>query len=354
MTVNDTLSDTKRGVVMEQILVMCDPQKALIKDDTSERIREILTEGTAENTRKAYQGDIEYFMTWARFALGYDMGFPVPCPVVVRFITDHLKGMDEDTERKLLGLGIKGKSGTHSLNTIIRRIASLSAAHEAQKVENPCRSREVSTLLSKARRASAKKGELPNKRKALTRDLLELVISTCDDSIIGIRDKALLLFGFASGGRRRSEVASAMVKDLMPVDGGYIYHLPLSKTDQEGNGLDLPILGKAAVALDAWLRCTGIAEGKLFRGVTKGGRVLDGINDKTVARIVKKRSRMAGLDPSRFSGHSIRSGFITEAGRQGKSLGDTMAMSGHKTVRVALGYHQSGAAINNPAAMLLG
>lgn len=339
---------------MNQLSTIHEVQGELILNNTEDRIREILTEGTAENTRKAYQGDIEYFMTWAQVALGYDMDFPVPSPVVIRFITDHLKGMDEATERKLMEMGIKGKPGPHTLNTVCRRIASLSAAHEAQKMENPCRTKEVCTLLSKARRASVRQGHVPEKRNALTRDLLELIISTCDDSIIGIRDKALLLFGFASGGRRRSEVASAMVKDLKPVEGGYIYHLPLSKTDQDGNGLDLPILGKAAVALDAWLSMTGITEGRLFRGVTKGGKVLNSINDKTVARIVKKRSKMAGLDPSRFSGHSLRSGFVTEAGRQGKSLGDTMALSGHKTVRVAMGYHQAGSVINNPAAMLLG
>ncbi len=339
---------------MNQLSTIHDAHGALIQNDADERIREILTEGTAENTRKAYQGDIEYFMTWARIALGYDMGFPVPAPVVIRFITDHLKGLDEHTENVLIGMNLKRKPGPHTLNTICRRIASLSAAHEAQKMENPCRTKEVSTLLSKARRASVRQGHVPAKKKALTRDLLELLISTCDDSLIGIRDKALLLFSFASGGRRRSEVASAMMKDLTRVEGGYVYHLPCSKTDQEGIGNDLPLLGKAALALDEWLRVSGIVDGSLFRAITKAGIIRDSITDKTVNRVVKKRVKMAGLDPKLFGGHSLRSGFVTEAGRQGMNLGDTMALSGHKTVRVALGYHQAGSVINNPAALLMG
>lgn len=354
MSIKHTLSDTRKGDVMNRVAIIEQAQGTLSPVDTSARVREILTEGTAENTRKAYQGDIEYFFAWAQVALGYDMGFPVPYPVVIRFITDHLKGMDQLTEKALISAGTKRKQGPHNLSTICRRIASLSAAHEAQKMVNPCRTKEVSTLLSKARRGATKRGETPNKKKALTRDLLELLITTCDDSMTGIRDKALLLFAFASGGRRRSEVASARAIDLTPVVGGYIYHLRHSKTDQEGTGTDLPILGRAALALDEWLKVSGIKDGLLFRGISKRGEILGGFSDKTVARIVKKRAALAGLDPSVFGGHSLRSGFITEAGRQGKSLGDTMALSGHKTVRVALGYHQAGNAINNPAARLMG
>ena len=339
---------------MNQLSTIHDAHGALIQNDADERIREILTEGTAENTRKAYQGDIEYFMTWARIALGYDMGFPVPAPVVIRFITDHLKGLDEHTENVLIGMNLKRKPGPHSLNTICRRIASLSAAHEAQKMENPCRSKEVSMLLSKARRASARKGEGPAKKRAATRDILDAMLATCGESLIDIRDRALLLFAFSSGGRRRSEIAQAQMENLTEIQSGFLYRMPYSKTDQEGEGKDIPIIGRASLALSEWLKRSGIQEGHIFRGITKKGKVLGGLTDKTVARIVKKRASRAGLDASLFGGHSLRSGFITEAGRQGISLGDTMALSGHKTVRVALGYHQAGSVINNPAAMLMG
>ena len=143
-----------------------------------------------------------YFTAWAKMAAGFEMEYPVPLGLLVRFITDHLYGMSEALDAYLVSIGIKAKTGTHSLNTICRRIASLSAAHEAMKVHNPCREKEVSTLLSKARKAAVKRGQMPRKVKALTRDLLEAIVPMQTRSLIDIRDKALLLFAFGSGGRR--------------------------------------------------------------------------------------------------------------------------------------------------------
>lgn len=326
----------------------------LITYEVASRVKAILNEGTAENTRKAYRSDIEYFAAWAKMSAGYEMEYPVPPALLIRFITDHLGGLDEETDNRLVSSGIKAKTGTHSLNTICRRIASLSAAHEALKVENPCRCKEVTILLSKARKVGVKKGLGPTKKKAATRDILEVMLATCRYSLIDIRDQALLLFAFSSGGRRRSEVAGARMENLTSIQGGFLYHLPYSKTDQEGEGKDLPILGRAAQALSEWLTRAEINEGPIFRGISKGSRIKKNITCKTVARIVKKRAKMAGLDQDLFSGHSLRSGFITEAGRQGKSLGDTMALSGHKAVRVAIGYHQAGNVINNSCAQLMG
>lgn len=338
---------------MENMLIEQKPG-AVISYDVASRVKAILDEGTAENTRKAYRSDIDYFASWARMAAGYEMDYPVPAALLIRFITDHLGGMDEALDRHLVSMGIKAKTGPHSLNTISRRIASLSAAHEALKVENPCRSKEVSILLSKARRAGARKGEGPAKKRAATRDILDAMLATCGDSLIDTRDRALLLFAFSSGGRRRSEVAGAKMENLTEIQGGFLYRMPYSKTDQEGEGKDIPIIGRAALVLSEWLTRAGIGEEYIFRALTRKGKVLGGLTDKTVARIVKKRASLAGLDASVFGGHSLRSGFITEAGRQGVSLGDTMALSGHKTVRVALGYHQAGSVINNPAALLMG
>src|SRR5438067_1837750 len=72
----------------------------------------------------------------------------------------------------------------------------------------------VRTLLSRARRASVKRGERPTKKTAITRPELEAMLATCDDSLEGLRDSALLCFGFASGGRRRSELREHIA--LMP------------------------------------------------------------------------------------------------------------------------------------------
>src|SRR3546814_9889503 len=96
------------------------------------------------------------------------------------------------------------------------------------------------------------------------------MLATCDDSLEGLRDRALLSFAFASGGRRRSEVAAANMRDLRRIsDKGYIYRLEHSKTQQAGvtasSTPDKPVLDRAALALEEWLDAAGITEGAIFR-----------------------------------------------------------------------------------------
>ena len=129
----------------------------------------------------------------------------------------------------------------------------------------------------------------------------------------------------------------------------------ISKTDQEGEGLTLPIAGKAASALRDWLEVSEITNGPIFRSVDRHSNIRDyEISDRAIALIVKKRVKLAGLDARRFSGHSLRSGFLTESGIQGKNLLDAMKLSGHKTVQVAASYHQAGSALLNETADLAG
>jgi integrase len=145
------------------------------------------------------------------------------------------------------------------------------------------------------------------------------------------------------------------VEHLSRVKDGYLYHLDCSKTDQDAKGEEKPLLGKAGKVVADWLSASGITEGYLFRAITRGDRVTDsGIQPITVARIVQKRAAMAGLDPRLFAGHSLRSGFVTEAGTQGRPMGDIMALSGHRTVSVVTGYYQAGNALNNSASKLAG
>ncbi|WP_239684747.1 site-specific integrase, partial [Xanthomonas arboricola] len=179
---------------------------------------------------------------------------------------------------------------------------------------------------------------------------------TCDDSLEGIRDRALLCFGFSSGGRRRSEVAAADMRDLRKTgDGGYIYRLEHSKTQQAGatsdSTPDKPIVGRSAEALAAWLAAANITQGPLFRRLWKD-RVGPALLPGSIATIVKRHAAMAGLEGD-FGGHSLRSGFVTEAGKQGVPLPAVMAMTEHRSVATVLGYFQAGAAEDNPAARLL-
>lgn len=207
---------------MTSIIVPTAASAAIFDQETQERVRNILDAGTADNTRRAYQGDLRYFWAWARLALGLVEQYPVPLAVLVRFVTDHLEGLPEPVDVALVAEGAKARLGAHSLATISRRLAALSVAHEAQAVENPVRMPQIRSLLAAARRARARQGLGPKKKRAATLDVLEAMLATCGDDLRGIRDRALLLFAFASGGRRRSEVAGARIENLTIVPGGYL------------------------------------------------------------------------------------------------------------------------------------
>ena len=93
------------------------------------------------------------------------------------------------------------------------------------------------------------------------------MLETCDDTLVGVRDRAVLLVGFTSSGRRRDELAKLRIEDLSKVGGGYLLYLRKSKTDQGGKGFEVPIQGQAATALSAWLVQCGIRSGAPFRGI---------------------------------------------------------------------------------------
>lgn len=129
-----------------------------------------------------------------------------------------------------------------------------------------------------------------------------------------------------------------------------------SKTDQSGRGAALepgkPIMGIAAEALTAWLEASGVREGAIFRQVVRG-KATEALSAQAIYRMVKQRAKMAGLK-GEFGAHSLRSGFVTEAGNQLVPLGEVMQLTGHKNVATALRYYQTGAAGQSRAANLLG
>ncbi|MDV3509181.1 site-specific integrase [Stenotrophomonas sp. C4297] len=259
-------------------------------------------------------------------------------------------------DQALVAAGLKARIGSFKLSTVVQRVAALSTAHKLKRLANPCELPSVRTLLSRERRAAVKRGERPTKKTAITRAELEAMLATCDDRLEGRRDRALLCFGFASGGRRRSEIAAADMRDLRKVgEDGYIYRLEYSKTQQAGvkadSTPDKPILGRSAEALSAWLEAAGIREGAIFRRIWRE-RVGPALLPGSVAAIVKRRARLAGLEGD-FGAHSLRSGFVTEAGKQGVPLPAVMAITEHRSLASVIGYFQAGAAEDNPAARLL-
>jgi integrase len=326
--------------------------------------RDLLREGESPNTRASYRSAMRYWAAW--FAATYEqpLRLPVPVAAVIRFIVDHADRTTPDglrtempaaLDHALVDGGHKARLGTPALSTVVHRISVLSKAHQLAGVANPCADEAVRELLAKTRRAYARRGVTPHKQQALTREPLDALLATCDGSLRGVRDRALLLFAWATGGRRRSEVAAATMHNLRRVaPGAYLYTLTHSKTNQSGAQRPQdtkPLVGAAAAAMDAWLAASGLTAGALFRRVRKGGHVGEALSAAAVRDIVRERCLLAGIE-GEFSAHSLRSGFVTEAGRQNMPLAETMAMTGHLSVASVVGYFRAEASLASGIARL--
>ena len=353
------------------IPALAQPATSLVLPDqlaqqAADAVRELLAEAAAANTTRSYASALRYWAGWHAARYGIELTLPVPEAAVLQFVVDHVVRRSVEGEmtwelpptvdQTLVVAGLKAKPGPWTLSTVRHRVAVLSTAHRLKQLPNPCEQPSVRTVLSRAGRAAVKRGERPRKKTAITLIELESMLATCDDTMEGLRDRALLCFAFASGGRRRSEVAAADMRDLRRIGPqGYIYRLEHSKTQQAGvtasSTPDKPVLDRAALALEDWLTAADITEGAIFRRLWKQ-RLGPALSPAAVGEIVQRRARLAGLEGD-FGGHSLRSGFVTEASRQGVSLPAIMQLTEHRAVSSVIGYFQTGGAAKNPAARLL-
>jgi integrase len=339
-------------------------QPEVLDSRTLESMRALMQEGSSPNTAAAYGAAIRYWAAW--YGLRYRQAFTLPLPtqVVVQFLVDHALHSEQQglacdlppaIDAELVRQKIKGRAGPLSLNTILHRLSVLSKAHQVKGLENPCRSPVVQELLARVRRAYARRNAAPARKDALTRDVLEKLLATCDDSLRGRRDAALLLFAWSTGGRRRSEVIAVTMENTVRVDDdAYLHTMSHSKTNQAGvaRANDAkPLVGKAAQALTLWLEASGIGSGPIFRRVRRGDVLGEPLTAAAVRNIVLERCRLAGVEGD-FSAHSLRSGFVTEAGRRKIPLGETMALTGHSSVSTVMGYFRAGDALTSSAARL--
>lgn len=228
------------------------------------------------------------------------------------------------------------------VSTIQVKLAAIAFYHRQQRYTDPAVDEDVKIVMSGIRREL---GTAPDKKAPITLDDLRRIVAALPDTLAGKRDRAMLLIGWA-GAFRRSELVGLDVADLY-VNGKITIRVKRSKTDQEGKGLTkvIPPIADEAIdpmtALKVWLADSGIKSGPLFRRIDKWGVMHDGrLDDKTVARIVKSAAQRAGLEPVQFAGHSLRSGFITEAANAGVEDRDIAAQTGHKSMTVLHGYIQ--------------
>lgn len=335
-----------------------------------EAIVELVKLRGAPNTRRSYETGQRLFAMWYLLTYLRPLEMPVPVEAVAQFITDYADGIGrkrsdtfEAVDADLVRLGFKSAPGPMRYVTLKQRLAAIGALHAERNVPSPTSAEIVKVLMKSARRQAARTGRLrPRKKAPLLRDDILQMVDT-GGSMIDVRDRALILFAFASGGRRRSEVTAARWDYLAAVrrdDGApaFEYVLQEGKTLKDGKTHRVPILGRAAVALKAWAEAVseqaggGPLTGPIFRRVY-GSRIhSDGLTPAQVARILKKRAEDIGLDAANVSGHSIRRGWITEGARQGKPVKDMMELTGHKSVSAFFEYIESDLA-SNPASDIL-
>jgi integrase len=321
--------------------------------------------GTAANTVRSYRSALAYWSAWLQLRYGQVLGHaPLPTTVAVQFALDHLARpladgswvhlLPPSIDAALVAARIKSKLGPLAFNTVSHRLAVLGKWHRINQWDSPTEAPALKTLLREARKAQSRQGVAVRKKTAIVLEPLQALLATCNDGVIGIRDRALLLLAWSGGGRRRSEVVGLQVGDVRQLDADtWLYALGATKTDTAGVRREKPLRGPAALALSAWLSAAPADSGPLFRRMYKGSKVgTTGLSADQVARIVQRRAKLAGLEGD-WAAHSLRSGFVTEAGRQGVPLGDVMAMTEHRSVSTVMGYFQAGSLLRSRAVHLL-
>jgi integrase len=186
------------------------------------------------------------------------------------------------------------------------------------------------------------------------------MVEATDAGVIGARDRALILLGFA-GAFRRSELVGLDVADCAFGKDGLTVTLRPSKTDQAGVGRNIGVPYGSnpetcpVRTLQEWMETAAVADGPLFRSINRHGQIrpsrLSGID---VARVVKKLAERAGLDAAKYAGHSLRAGHATAAAIAGASERSIMRQTGHRSVQMVRRYIREGSLFRENSAGKLG
>jgi len=300
----------------------------------AQRAAEISRKARAANTLRAYASDWADFSSWCA---GRSLpSLPAETETIILYLTEC--------------------SSRIKASTLARRVATISQAHQSQGMESLTHRSAIRLFLRALRREKAEQGSFERRKRAILGHELRAMLLAIPPSILGIRDKALLLAGYL-GAFRRSELVGLDVEDLEVVDFGLIVHLRRSKTDPEGHGekKGIPKSTEEGVcpvrALLLWLNTAGIKHGPIFRPVTRSGQICaERLSDRAVARAVKRYAAAALLDPAQLAGHSLRSGLATAAALAGKSEWAIMQQTGHKSVTTVRRYIRDGNLFRDNAA----
>jgi len=231
------------------------------------------------------------------------------------------------------------------LSTLKRRLVSIGVIH---KLKGHYLDTKHPIIIENIMGIRRRKGSIQKGKKPLLINYLKIIINVIDEynneDLKKFRDRSIILMGF-SGGFRRNEIVSLNYDDLDFVNEGLKINLKRSKTDQYGEGSvkGLPYFDNAqycpVLSIKNWLQVSNINSGPLFRRFSKGSKLSENrLTDQTVALLIKKYLKLAGIDNKNYSGHSLRSGFATTAAESGAEERSIMAMTGHKSTEMVRRY----------------
>ena len=280
-----------------------------------------LKNSKANNTLRAYQSDYRDFSLFCS--------------------KNGLSSMP--TQPKIIALYITHLSKFSKFSTLKRRIASISVIH---KLKGHYLDTKHPIIMENLHGIKRTLGSRQKAKKPLLINSLKKIIKAIDqEKKERDRDRALILIGFA-GGFRRSELVSILKEDVELVDEGVKILIKKSKTDQSGEGSI-----KAIPYFQNQEFCPVIALKKYMslKKFNSNSEKIFKLSDKSVALIIKKYAQIAGLDPTKYAGHSLRSGFATTAAEFGAEERNIMTMTGHKTTQMVRRYIQEANLFKNNA-----
>ncbi len=307
-------------------------------EELIQKAKAFVASAKAPATLKAYRNDWRDFESWCR--------------------AHQLPSLASTPET--VALYIADRASTLASGTITRRLTSITKAHQAAGFTNsPATTRHfvVGETLKGIRRTigTAQHGKQP----LLSADIRRIVASRRED-LLGLRDAALVLVGFA-GGFRRSELAGIHMCDLKFSTDGVVVTVRKSKTDQESAGREVGLPFGASQdtcsvrALRQWLDRAGIREGPVFRSVGRYGHVSRrGLHRDSIGKLLKRAAARANLKVDAIGGHSLRAGCVTQCAINGVREFMIMRQTGHKTVATLRRYIRSGEIFRENAAAGLG
>lgn len=299
------------------------------------RVLEFIRASKTESTIRGYRAD------WGNFCRWCEVHGVNPLPASPETVAAYIAEC----------------AGHLKVGSIQRRLNAIAEAHKAVSLESPTHHAMVANTMKGIRRT---RGTAPEQKTPTLTDDIRAMVNATGTGMIGARDRAMVLLGFA-GAFRRSELVGLNIGDCAFTNDGLTVTLRRSKTDQAGAGrkIGIPYGSNPETCpvrtVQAWLEIACIGGGPLFRSINRHGKVrAGGLSGIDVSRVVKKLAQRVGFDPAKYAGHSLRAGHATSAAIAGASERSIMKQTGHRSVQMVRRYIRDGSLFRENSAGKLG